>query len=81
MIALPEVRLCRMCYIDDELAELVKYSTRHYAHPVCIADGWWIDRVRLLEDEALLRVRGSAHESGFDQLVSGIDAEIVQRRS
>ncbi len=74
---LQEVRLCRMCYVDDRVDELIRYSIRHYAPPACIADGWWLDRVRLLDDEPMARVRASANESGFTQLVGGIDAEIA----
>ncbi len=76
---LPEVRLCRMCYVDDEVRELVRYSTRHYAHPSCIADGWWFDRIRLLKVRLLERVRDAAHAGGFIQLVGQIDGELADR--
>ncbi len=79
MTMLAEVRLCRMCHIDDEVAELINYSTRHYIHPSCVADNWWLQRIILLEDGPLERVRASASESGFTQLVGGIDAEIISR--
>lgn len=76
---LQEVRLCRLCYIDDFLSALVQYATRHYAHPSCIADGWYMDRIRELTRYPLQRVLASAQEQGFTDVVRNIEAELAER--
>ncbi len=77
---LPEVRFCRMCYMDDFMSALVQYAPRHYAHPADIADGWWFDRIQGLRTYPLERVRDAADQAGFTQLVGQIDAELVSRK-
>ncbi len=80
-MTLSEVRLCRLCHVDDFVPLLVKYARTHYAHPSCIADGWWIDRIRKLMTFPLRRVLASAQEQGFTELVTNIELELAERRA
>ncbi len=79
ILPLQDVRLCRLCHVDDFLSELVKYARTHYAHPSCIADGWWMDRIRELKTYPLQRVLAAAKEVEFAELVTHIEAELAAR--
>ncbi len=86
-------RLCQLCRIDDDTDELVKYSTRHYAHAACILEElreprtpsqirWTLGRVCTIPTFPLRQVRDAAvhdHETNPDVVVT-IDLQLRHRR-
>lgn len=48
-----DLRFCAFCRTADLTAKLVKYSVRHYAHPMCFYEKKGLDAVKALSSYQL----------------------------